>query len=321
MRWRCSCSRAPRGRRSIPAAAAASTAGSKAGRSTGAELQLPLGASARPRAGTTAATAIRRARSRRPRPSSLNLLTLFKSHGDLAVAGLHGRASGGAATLHLDRQFASGSLGRPGAGGHLRREADRPHRGIGARKPLDETIAAASDFVGKDGAVTVVAGHTYAISIETETSSSVVGHRPARRHHQHPLRQRLGLRRRGRRRRRPRWRRGRGEVAATASPTGGCSRRPRAAWSARGAERQAPLRQGTLPGKRRSQPAGSPSRACCKSARPRPPSAWQDRQGQDQASRPQGEAEGQGKGGASASVCSSSRRSRPARPRRPSTSA
>lgn len=104
---------------------------------------------------------------------ALNLVTVFKSSvtlqsPDFTVAGA------GESTLHLDRQFAPGSLVDLAAESSyavtlIDRTAGRES------KPLSETISAASGFVGKDAAVTVVPGHTYAISIAVETTSSVVG--------------------------------------------------------------------------------------------------------------------------------------------------
>lgn len=104
---------------------------------------------------------------------ALNLLTLFKSNvtlqsPDFTVEG------GRLGALHLDRQFAPGSLVDLAAETSyevtlIDRTAERQSR------PLQETIANASGFVGKDAAATVVPGHTYAISIAVETSSSVVG--------------------------------------------------------------------------------------------------------------------------------------------------
>jgi hypothetical protein len=103
----------------------------------------------------------------------LNLLTLFDStvtlqSPDFTVAG------GGAGTLHLDRQFAPGNQVDLAPESTytvtlIDRTADRESEAI------SETIDAASGFVGRDAAVSVVPGHTYAISIETEISSSVAG--------------------------------------------------------------------------------------------------------------------------------------------------
>ncbi len=104
---------------------------------------------------------------------ALNLATVFKSNvtlqsPDFTVAGDR------LGTLHLDRQFAPGSLVDLAAETSyevtlIDRTADRRSR------PLEETISSASGFVGKDAAVTVVPGRTYAISIAVETTSSVAG--------------------------------------------------------------------------------------------------------------------------------------------------
>jgi hypothetical protein len=103
----------------------------------------------------------------------LNLVGLFKSTVTLQSPDFT-VADGGAATLHLDRQFAPASLVDLAPQSTytvtlLDRTAERQS------VPLTETIAAASGFTGKDATVSVAAGHTYAISITTETSSSVAG--------------------------------------------------------------------------------------------------------------------------------------------------
>lgn len=101
----------------------------------------------------------------------LNLVGLFKSTVTLQSPDFT-VADGGAATLHLDRQFAPASLVDLAPQSTytvtlLDRTAERQS------VPLTETISAASGFTGKDAAVSVAAGHVYAISITTETSSSV----------------------------------------------------------------------------------------------------------------------------------------------------
>jgi hypothetical protein len=106
----------------------------------------------------------------------LNLLTLFKStvtiqSPDFAVT------NAGDGTLHLDRQFVSGSLV------DLTPQATYAvtliDRTAGTEsQPLTEELPEASAFVGKDHAVSVVAGHTYALAITTETSSTVAGASP-----------------------------------------------------------------------------------------------------------------------------------------------
>ena len=103
----------------------------------------------------------------------LNLLTLFKStvtlqSPDFTVAGA------GDATLHLDRQFVSGSLVDLAAQAVY--DVTLIDRTAGTKSEvLTEAIPAPSEFIGKDHAATVKAGHTYALSIRTETSSTVAG--------------------------------------------------------------------------------------------------------------------------------------------------
>jgi hypothetical protein len=103
----------------------------------------------------------------------LNLLTLFKStvtlqSPDFTVAGA------GDATLHLDRQFASGSL--VDLAPQATYDVTLIDRTAAAKSEvLTEAMPAASEFIGKDHAATVKAGHTYALSIKTETSSTVAG--------------------------------------------------------------------------------------------------------------------------------------------------
>ena len=104
---------------------------------------------------------------------TLNLLTLFKSNvtlqsPDFTVAG------GRLGTLHLESQFAPGSLVDLAAETSyevtlIDRTADR------RSSLLEEVLDEPSGFVGEDAAVTLVPGHTYAISIAVETTSSVVG--------------------------------------------------------------------------------------------------------------------------------------------------
>jgi hypothetical protein len=104
---------------------------------------------------------------------ALNLSGLFKStvtvqSPDFTVA------EAGDSTLHLDRQFVSGQVA------NLAPESTYTvtliDRTSGKKtEALKETITAPSAFTGKDAAVTVKAGHTYAISIATETSSTVAG--------------------------------------------------------------------------------------------------------------------------------------------------
>jgi hypothetical protein len=103
----------------------------------------------------------------------LNLLTLFKSTVTLQSPDFT-VASGGDATIHLDRQFVSGSLVDQAP--QATYDVTLIDRTGGAKaEPLREELKADSAFIGKDHAVSVLAGHTYALSITTETSSTVAG--------------------------------------------------------------------------------------------------------------------------------------------------
>ena len=103
----------------------------------------------------------------------VNLLMLFKStvtlqSPDFAVG------AGGDSTLHLDRQFAPGALVEQAP--QVTYTVYLIDRAGGAKSELlKETITEGSAFTGRDHAVTVKAGHTYALSITAETSSTVVG--------------------------------------------------------------------------------------------------------------------------------------------------
>jgi hypothetical protein len=104
---------------------------------------------------------------------ALNATSLFKAtvtvqSPDFRVAGA------GDGTLHLDRQFAPGSLAElaPQATYHV----TLIDRTTGTKSdPLTEELKEASAFVGKDHALSVKAGHVYALAITTETSSTVAG--------------------------------------------------------------------------------------------------------------------------------------------------
>lgn len=103
----------------------------------------------------------------------LNLLTLFKSTVTLQSPDFT-VADAGDATLHLDRQFASGSL--VDLAPQATYDVTLIDRTAGAKSEvLTESIPAASEFIGKDHAVSVKTGHAYALSIKTETSSTVAG--------------------------------------------------------------------------------------------------------------------------------------------------
>lgn len=103
----------------------------------------------------------------------LNAVGLFKStitvqSPDFTIA------EAGDATLHLDRQFVSGSP--VDLAPEVTYTVTLIHRTSGKKtEAMEETITAATPFTGKDAAVTVKAGDTYAISITAVTSSTVAG--------------------------------------------------------------------------------------------------------------------------------------------------
>jgi hypothetical protein len=104
---------------------------------------------------------------------ALNLLTLFKSTVTLQSPDFT-VSSDGDATLHLDRQFAAGSL--VDLAPELTYVVTLLDRTNGAKsEPLTETLTNGTEFIGKDRAVTVKQGHVYAISITAQTSSTVAG--------------------------------------------------------------------------------------------------------------------------------------------------
>lgn len=104
---------------------------------------------------------------------ALNVLTLFKStvtvqSPDFTVA------AAGDATFHLDRQLVGGAL--VDLAPEVTYTVDLLDRTAGTQtEVMTETLAANPDFVGKDHAVSVKAGHTYAIAITAVTSSTVAG--------------------------------------------------------------------------------------------------------------------------------------------------
>jgi len=104
---------------------------------------------------------------------ALNLVTLFKSTVTVQSPDFTA-ASAGDGTLHLDRQFVSGSL--VDLAPQASYDVTLIDRTAGTKsEPLTEELKETSAFVGKDHAVTVKPGHVYALSITTETSSTVAG--------------------------------------------------------------------------------------------------------------------------------------------------
>jgi hypothetical protein len=82
-------------------------------------------------------------------------------------------SEGGAASLHVDRELASGNLlDLAPQATYVVTLVDRT-TGVSSEAITDTVAGANAAFTGKDGAATVVAGHVYAISIDAETSSSV----------------------------------------------------------------------------------------------------------------------------------------------------
>jgi hypothetical protein len=80
---------------------------------------------------------------------------------------------GGAATLHLDRQLASGNLLDLAPKADYVVTLNDRSSGVSSEVITDSIGGTEAAFKGKDGAATLIAGHTYAISIDAETSSSV----------------------------------------------------------------------------------------------------------------------------------------------------
>ena len=103
----------------------------------------------------------------------LKVMSLFKStitvqSPDFTVA------EAGDATLHLDRQFVSGAL--VDLAPEVTYTVNLIDRTSGkTTEAMKETIATPSSFIGKDAAVSVKAGDTYALSITAETGSTVAG--------------------------------------------------------------------------------------------------------------------------------------------------
>jgi hypothetical protein len=104
---------------------------------------------------------------------ALNLVSLFESTVTLQSPDFE-VGSSGAATLHLERRFAPGSL--IDLAPQLDYTAQLVDRTAGRRSiSISESVAAASGWGGEDGAAAVQAGHTYAIAITARTSSSLAG--------------------------------------------------------------------------------------------------------------------------------------------------
>jgi len=104
---------------------------------------------------------------------ALNVVTLFKSTVTVQSPDFTVTAAGDG-TLHLDRQLVGGAL--VDLAPEVTYTVDLLDRTTGSEtEVMTETLAANPEFVGKDHAVSVQAGHTYAIAITAVTSSTVAG--------------------------------------------------------------------------------------------------------------------------------------------------
>lgn len=103
----------------------------------------------------------------------LNLVSLFSSTVTLQSPDFR-VGDNGAATIHLERRFSAGSL--VDLAPRLDYSVRLIDRTTGKRSTsVSEVIEGGSGWSGEDGAASVQAGHTYAILIRAQTSSTVVG--------------------------------------------------------------------------------------------------------------------------------------------------
>jgi hypothetical protein len=104
---------------------------------------------------------------------TLNLLGLFKA--DLtAESPTFTAAGGGSGTLSLARSFSPGLL--LNLGPQFTYTANLVDKTTNTKqKAISETIEAEAPFASKTGAVSLTAGHTYAVQIETATASTLAG--------------------------------------------------------------------------------------------------------------------------------------------------
>jgi hypothetical protein len=105
--------------------------------------------------------------------TGLNLVSLFHSTVTLQSPDFEVDA-GGAASLHVDRRFAPGSL--IDLAPRLDYKVQLIDRSSGKHSTsIAESVDGGSGWSGRDGAAMVVAGHTYAIQITARSTSTVVG--------------------------------------------------------------------------------------------------------------------------------------------------
>ena len=81
---------------------------------------------------------------------------------------------GGAGTLHVDRQFIPGPVVQLAPSVNSTVALADKTAGT-EQKAISEAIGAESAFAGKDGAVSLVVGHSYAIKITADTTTNVAG--------------------------------------------------------------------------------------------------------------------------------------------------
>lgn len=103
----------------------------------------------------------------------VNLVGLFKTT-VVAESPEFEVGDGGNGTLRLQRQFIPGAL--LSLAPNATYEVALVDKTAGTEsKSIGETISAESGFTAKEGPVTLVAGHVYAIKANTEVSSTIVG--------------------------------------------------------------------------------------------------------------------------------------------------
>lgn len=104
---------------------------------------------------------------------TVNLASLFKA--TVTELSPEFKAStGGPATLHLDRQFVPADLvGLEPEATFTAKLIDKTAGTVST--PIVENVKGAAAWSGVDAATSLIAGHSYAISVTTETASTVVG--------------------------------------------------------------------------------------------------------------------------------------------------
>jgi hypothetical protein len=103
----------------------------------------------------------------------LNLVSLFKAT-VTEVSPEFKAVTGGSATLHLDRQFVPANLAALEP--EVTFTAKLIDQTAGTEStPISSTVKGESGWTGVDGAASLKEGHSYQISVMTETASTVVG--------------------------------------------------------------------------------------------------------------------------------------------------